>query len=1089
MSSNNILFTFLNKQIGDTTDQQEIKDIVDAFNGTSGAIFKSVLKDIVKKAYPNNSPQKQNLLNAIDGNSVQTLKNGIKSAIERLETNPILRDSEIVQQGVSKLTETAADVITSLLPKWNIVFEEKRQGPNEKTNIKIGSDGVLLLSKGPEAFKYDIKQNYNRFLVNDETRNVINKVFKTPDAPLDTRAIVFRKFLSQDLYSKISKVQSVQNNGDFKQDFKKDFEADLLSKQENFVNKIANLIADSMVNNRLLKDTTIGHEDQMQKVKFLQLFNFVREPTEQEKTAGFDPHIMDFDTLYKKFKDIYDLEPEVKQTDASSSGLQKKRTRFTNAAIKVMLDVYIRIVVVDFCLKTLPALDCFLYTKDIAEIEPLAQFIYIEAKNQLRKNGLENIFNGELPKLDKTEEILKFIEDSGRSLDKEILTKIIKQKLKEEGKTEAEAEAEAKEIVKNAKIKQQPTRGEARRSYKERKKQEAKERAKERAIERAREKVAEVMEKSALRIRNNLEDFSSIIKTEADEIFYEKIKSNFADILNKLADIFHVSKQNREIDQFKRFTIKTLKVYDVHTPDYRPVFNKVTEKKETFLVPKKNVNLPIVNYIKQVNREPIGLKDKKQKILDFKEKPQNKIKNSDLFEKKETITYSLDENVNIDDFVLQRYIKFGKLNPKYIKDKNLSLLENRVLNLEYVREKLKNVGNSVPLYDCDKADPNAIFAEPPIFGLRIVTLYNSKKGRDVKQNQFFVKQRAYDILDDRENYLSCREDLQSADGKSNRYVYNLLKIAKTEMPVESNLTVEQMSNLMKKTTFQKIFYPLLREKLLKEEEIKIVMDYCLPVKEIAAMAIIHSFLLNNNENIRELLQSSKDAVVSNLKVLEETGDKTGDSQAVIERQRQIRLDIMNEGSPGGPLNFDLLKIWLRTPIHILRGLATIIDPNLFIADKIVMGASIVGALAGQKIYFPYIAASLALLPFPIFTPPAPSLSAYNIAVPLGPIFLILEPLLWDLPWFQNMNSDPSNPMVAENLAAIGVDVNNPVVDGESINGDGESINGATTSTQETTDKTEEEMEQDEFLDQEIEQEKMSEIEDIIKEIVRRCTVE
>jgi hypothetical protein len=52
---------------------------------------------------------------------------------------------------------------------------------------------------------------------------------------------------------------------------------------------------------------------------------------------------------------------------------------------------------------------------------------------------------------------------------------------------------------------------------------------------------------------------------------------------------------------------------------------------------------------------------------------------------------------------------------------------------------------------------------------------------------------------------------------------------------------------------------------------------------------------------------------------------------------------------------------------------------------------------GEKINIPYSIASLALVPFPVFSP---GLTTYNIAMPFGPLFLALEPLILETPEFK-----------------------------------------------------------------------------------------
>ena len=68
---------------------------------------------------------------------------------------------------------------------------------------------------------------------------------------------------------------------------------------------------------------------------------------------------------------------------------------------------------------------------------------------------------------------------------------------------------------------------------------------------------------------------------------------------------------------------------------------------------------------------------------------------------------------------------------------------------------------------------------------------------------------------------------------------------------------------------------------------------------------------------------------------------------------------------------------------------------------------------GEKINIPYSVASLSLAPFPIF-PPGSSLTSYNIAMPFGPLFLALEPLILETPQFKasipkNTKTEPAQP--------------------------------------------------------------------------------
>lgn len=991
MTSNNILFTFLRDQIGKTSGASDIKKVTDAFNSSSGSVFKNFLKDIVNKVYPSNSPVKAGLLQAIDANSVATLKNAIETTVKNL--------SKTLPPAASTATTTALAKVNTITPKWSLVFEERYTKTSEKTEIDIKTDGVLVSEKGLVPVNPGIERTFKNFLITDKTRDVLSKKINSPNYPVKSRVIAFRDFFSNDLYKNFAVAE--------RQKFKIAFEQDLLIRQKKFIEKIAESVAKGLKNTRLFKNTKHKHPELKQQVKFIQLFNFVRKPTEQEKAIGFDPHIMDFDGLYTKFKEIYDKEPEVELTPEMTNGLVPKRTRFTNAVVKSMSDVFVRLIIVDFCLKTLPVLDSFLYTKEFADIDILTKYLFHEIKLELNRADLEKIFD---------------------------------QSMKEESDA-----AKAQEYFKQIEQKQKQQQGIATSSTRKRRNPNEGNGPRATAKREAKEKALAAGRMSYLKTNINKE-----IKEE-DKLLYEKVKSNLIDILNKLSDIFYVPKKEREVDQFRKIIINSIPTLNVHAPDERLIFNKVVVTEEKEYVEKENPKLNLITGIIDIynNKEKTGY-ERAEEMRSFKEKNKDEFQQAlsmgDLYEERITETATFEEIIKENEFCLQKYVKFGKLNPKFKENPKMRELENSVVNLDYAKSILSGLPGNNALYDCDKADDNAMFKEAPQFGLRLITIYNSKNSNKPPNNNFFIGNSPYKIENNSENYLFVKEKLISStkingnvsNSSTNIFYYNLLKLAAAETKVESNLSVQQLIKLMDEETYDNIFYPALKVKLLRSEDLQIILDYCFPVREIATMALFHSYLLNStNEKSKFLLESVKKAIYDNFEVVANFGTKTRTAQKIMEIKERQREEIMNEGNPAGPLNFDLLKIFLRTPIHILRGLASIVDLNIFIADKIVAGVSIAGALIGQKIYLPYIAASISLLPFPIFTPPPagiiPPLTSYTLPLPLGPIFLLLEPLLWDLPWFQDVLAGEQNATTAKTKRDLGVDV--PLLPGETSDED------------------------------------------------------
>lgn len=971
-----------------------------------------------------------------------------------------------VQQKVSvPLTQelssisTMKGVLANETPSWDMSYEERVFKGKEETTLKLNTKGKSVTPKyGLKDFASPTNKKYDRFFVNEKTRQVIADNLNTQKTPLKGRVTVFRDFLSKCLYPSIDSTELSS--------FKVAFSSDLKTRQRKFIEKIAEDISNNIANTRLFKDTTIGNPDSEEKAKFLQLFNFIRKPTEYEKQLNIDPHIMDFDSLYQKFKEVYDAEPEVPLVPEMSDGTVKKPTRFTNATYKIMLDVIVRIGVVDFCLKTLPVLDTFLYTKHFSDIEILTDFVTDRIKQDLEETKMYDIFIRQK----EIDEGLK------NAKDKE---KYLRDLAKEEKDTPPPAKTNNKKSV--------PKENKARNAS-----------------------LAKTETKVKAKNKRRREFKGKTLKKQIERQVEQKVRENLELILNKMADIFYVSKADRRVDQFKKVFINNLSLFDIHAEDERlvffklpePVIETVTREKtiaevlagipasqkqqinrainwlsQTTRVAEKNpdnsfkrfVYVPNTNYINYfITRDEkwrtgdasitydqqrnefdsldenlkISIYDmrkayqneenpEKKKLFEFNElnksiviaeitKPYVVGKPLFVEETKKT-EGPAQENIKKNDFLLQKYVRFGQLNVQFRNDPILKKLENKTLNIDYVRELLLQKNGNLSLYNCDNKNAGA-FREPPKFGLRLCVVYDS--GNNIGKNKFKIGSKQYTISNNSDNLLYGKEFVKGKVNKS----YNLLGISSADVDVDANLNIKQLAEMMNGKTYREIFYPSLRTKLLSGEELQVILDYCLPVKEIAAMATLHTYYINNNENSKYLLDSVKETIQQTLGILDNFGVKTRSSQQLLQLKEKQALEIANEGNPAGPLNFDLLKVWLRTPIHILRGLASIVDLNIFIADKIVAGVSIAGSLLGQKIFLPYSLASIALLPFPIFTPPPagiiPPLTTYTLPLPLGPIFLILEPLLWDLPWFQDMNSDTNNPDVVQNLANFGIDINN-----------------------------------------------------------------
>ena len=227
----------------------------------------------------------------------------------------------------------------------------------------------------------------------------------------------------------------------------------------------------------------------------------------------------------------------------------------------------------------------------------------------------------------------------------------------------------------------------------------------------------------------------------------------------------------------------------------------------------------------------------------------------------------------------------------------------------------------------------------------------------------------------------------------------LYTVTAQEEAIELEILETQDTSQVYETIYRKTLYP----GLTTDRNSQIFFKYCLGFSEISQMVMTHNFLYHNDQEARFLFEGSKMMMARMYMANMRSGNHSDAVNAINNMLEEQKRNEENTGNPLGPA-LEALKFYYRTPIQILKGVATTVDPNIALSDVIVKGAAMAGNLSGQQINIPYSVASLSLLPFPLFNgvaPPIPPLSSYNVALPIGPIFLGLEPLLNDLPYYSN----------------------------------------------------------------------------------------
>lgn len=723
---------------------------------------------------------------------------------------------------------------------------------------------------------------------------------------------------------------------------------------------------ESFKNNRLLDEflpednslLEVSEEDKVSK-KLLEMVPFTRDPTEFEKENELDPNIIDFESIKKEFKNLYSLESSDELTKEQAIGRISSNSKTSKSAKNVFLMALIRICVIEHVIKSIFLYDEIKFSKQCLNFNFLIKDVANFVLQEATRFGSGGLIH--------------------RQADKLYQIKVAEGKLEDS-------------LIEKEKFK----------TWNEQYSYDGKE--------------------SSPRLQ-------SLVRLELDKV------------LDKGSKILNCGSRGKGSSSIINSLLDEFAVYEApFLKSKEEIFFPLLSNFST-----KNKNFYFEKYIRLGRLNP-NL-DSLFPGLEFK------IKNK-------TIPFNLIENsvFNVEDFyeitknltLEQRQKIFlcdDRDNGIFIQPLKAGLRLMLVVDSEEVQEipadvrEFNNVSLSVEQVNKIKSycvyssrfltgfdstrepRPGEEGWNPPPwtneeqeecyarFGMSCEEAVSERLKEDRRGEEDFQEQETFSP-EENESLQGYEEEL-----------YKLNNLIVSEQEEELNL---EFLNLNKETMISSFDFNYLRRlkrNISANDDTTIMFKYCLVLEEILQLLLVNCNLVHHDQNGRFLFESSKSYVCDMTKRLKDFGDKRkiGSNLANMLQQQKERED--NTGSPLGPA-LEALKFYYRTPIQILKGQATLVDPNIAIADKIVAAGAMAGSLTGQKIDIPYSLASLALLPFPLFNgvaPPIPPLTTYNMAMPVGPVFLALEPLLKDLPYYQNQtpvdenttDANSSNPFFCE----------------------------------------------------------------------------
>jgi hypothetical protein len=149
-------------------------------------------------------------------------------------------------------------------------------------------------------------------------------------------------------------------------------------------------------------------------------------------------------------------------------------------------------------------------------------------------------------------------------------------------------------------------------------------------------------------------------------------------------------------------------------------------------------------------------------------------------------------------------------------------------------------------------------------------------------------------------------------------LYNYTELADRE---SSHITYDIMKNSYDSSKLDRI--------MKNNYKFDLLVNYCLPTGIEKTFALMNSMVGMANEQTIKLLDGTKEVIKNSYIVQRDSGKfKKNPKSGKYEKSKQSAMD--------GPLPADFAKAAVTIPISILKGVATSVDPNIFLADKIVL---------------------------------------------------------------------------------------------------------------------------------------------------------
>ena len=190
--------------------------------------------------------------------------------------------------------------------------------------------------------------------------------------------------------------------------------------------------------------------------------------------------------------------------------------------------------------------------------------------------------------------------------------------------------------------------------------------------------------------------------------------------------------------------------------------------------------------------------------------------------------------------------------------------------------------------------------------------------------------------------FSSKVDLGKADVFKSYYeelengnIITPIPITTVEIPIQEFEKIEDsLGNVS--SLYNLKYEDILLNLMVEDQYFKLIFDYCLSAKENAALLTIYTTMVLNSMEMDKLFVETKGRLKSLLLDVHESTNvlKKPDQRFETDTSTELQSAQRSAGQESPGMGLKVLKIILNTPIWIMKGVAEMMDPNVFMTSKI-----------------------------------------------------------------------------------------------------------------------------------------------------------